>query len=146
MTASEGLFLQAEAAQRGVITGNYLDLFNQGVAESFRFLGVSANAANYISNSTDDRVNPAVAADPIKTIIYQKWVANAEIDGLEIWSDYRRTGYPDRTQPSVNPAAGVNVIPKRLLYPLSETAQNTANYNAQNQKNSDIYTKIFWGQ
>ena len=146
MTASEGLFLQAEAAQRGLITGNYLDLFGQGVAESFRFLGVSASAASYISGSTDDRVNPAVAADPIKTIIYQKWVANAEIDGLEIWSDYRRTGYPDRTNPSVNPAASVNVIPKRLLYPLSETAQNTANYNAQHQQNSDIYTKIFWGQ
>jgi hypothetical protein len=149
MTASEGLFLQAEAAQRGLISGSYLSLFNQAVAESFRYLGVpndAAAAAAYISASTDDRVNPAAAADPIKTIIYQKWVANAETDGVEIWSDYRRTGYPDRSDPSVNPAASVNVIPKRLLYPLSETAQNTANYNGQNQKNSDIYTKIFWGR
>jgi len=148
MTASNALFLQSEAARRGLISGDYNALFTQAVAESFRFLGVpnaSTAAASYISGSSDDRVNPAVAADPIKTIIYQKWVANAEIDGLEMWSDYRKTGYPDRTKPSTNPAASPDVIPKRLLYPQTETSQNPGNYAAQNQQSSDIYTKIFWG-
>lgn len=148
MTASEALFLQAEAAQRGLISGSYLTLFNSAVSESFRYLGVSnptATASTYITSSTDDRVNPAVATDPIKTIIYQKWVANAEVDGLESWCDYRRTGYPDRTNPSVNSAANPNVIPKRVLYPQTEIDQNSANYKAQNQTQADIYTKIFWG-
>lgn len=149
MTASEALFLQAEAAQRGLIANaDYHSLFNQAVAESFRFLGVpnSASAATtYINSTKDPRVNPAYAPDPIQTIIYQKWVATAEIDGLEEWSDYRRTGYPDRTNPSVNPAASPNQIPKRLLYPQTETTLNPTNYAAEHQQNSDIYTKIFWG-
>lgn len=149
MLATESLFLQAEAAQRGLITGaDYHDLFNQAVAESFRYLGVpnaAGAAANYISSSTDARVNPASASDPIQTIIYQKYIALSEIDGLEQWSDWRRTGYPDRTAPSVNVAANPNQIPKRLLYPLTETSLNPANYGAEHQQNSDIYTKIFWG-
>ena len=144
MTASNALFLQAEAAQRGLISGDYVALFGQAVAEDFRFLGVpNAAAASYISNSTDPRVNPS--ANPLEAIIYQKWVANAEIDGLEMWCDYRKTAYPDRTKPSTNPAASTNVIPKRLLYPQTETSQNPGNYAAQNQQSSDIYTKIFWG-
>jgi hypothetical protein len=146
MTASNALFLQAEAAQRGLISGDYVALFGQAVAEDFRFLGVpnaAAAAASYISNSTDPRVNPS--ANPLEAIIYQKWIANAEIDGLEMWCDYRKTAYPDRTKPSTNPAASTNVIPKRLLYPQTETSQNPGNYAAQNQQSSDIYTKIFWG-
>jgi len=149
MLATESLFLQAEAAQRGLIANtDYHALFNQAVAESFRYLGVpnaAAAAANYISSSTDPRVNPASASDPIQSIIYQKYVALSEIDGLEQWSDWRRTGYPDRTTPSVNPAANPNQIPKRLLYPQTETSLNPANYGAEHQQNSDIYTKIFWG-
>ncbi len=152
MTASNALFLQAEAAQRGLISGDYNALFGQAVAESFRFLGIpnaAAAAAAYLSSPSslaDPRITPgAGGASPIEAIIYQKWIANAEIDGLEMWSDYRKTGYPDRTNPSTNPAAGSNGIPKRLLYPQTETSQNPGNYAAQNQQSSDIYTKIFWG-
>jgi hypothetical protein len=149
LLATESLFLQAEAAERGLITGaDYHGLFNQAVAESFRYLGVpnaAGAAANYVSSSTDARVNPASASDPIQTIIYQKYVALSEIDGLEQWSDWRRTGYPDRTNPSTNPAANPNKLPKRLLYPQTETSLNPNNYGAEHQQNSDIYTKIFWG-
>ncbi len=149
MTASEGLFLQAEAAQRGLIPGTFMTLFNTAVAESFRFLGIDNSvsvAASFISTSTDDRVNPAVASDPIKTIIYQKWVANAEIDPLESWCDYRKTGYPDRTNPSINPSVSSNTVPKRFLYPQSEIDVNNTNYSSQHQIASDIYTKIFWAK
>lgn len=149
LTASNALFLQAEAAQRGLISGDYNALFGQAVAEHFRYLGVpnaATAAAAYINGATDPRIKPgAGGADPIEAIIYQKWVANAQIDGLEMWCDYRKTGYPDRTKPSTNPAASGKLIPKRLLYPQTETSQNPGNYAAQNQQSSDIYTKIFWG-
>jgi hypothetical protein len=149
MTASEALFLQAEAAERGLIQGTWLDLYNQGVAESFRFLGVAnptAAASSYVTGSSDPRVSPgAGGADPIEAIIYQKYLATAEIDGLEEWSDYRRTGYPDRTNPSVNTGANPNQIPVRLLYPQTETTLNPTNYSAQNQQPADVFSKkIFW--
>ena len=149
MTASEALFLQAEAAQRGLITsGNWQTLYQQAVEESFRFLGVSSptTAAQQYLTSTDPRISPgAGGADPIEAIIYQKYIATAEIDGLEEWSDYRRTGYPDRTNPSVNTGANPNQIPIRLLYPQTETTLNPANYSAQNQQPTDVFSKkIFW--
>jgi hypothetical protein len=148
MTASEGLFLQAEAAQRGLISGDYKALYNQAVSESFTFLGVpspATAASTYLSAGAGDPRIDINGANPIEAIIYQKWVANAEIDGLEIWSDYRRTGYPDRTNPSVNPAAQPNQIPERLLYPQTETSQNPGNYAAQNQQPADVFNKkIFW--
>ena len=148
MLASESLFLQAEAAQRGLISGNWQTLFKQGVEESFRYLGVAnavASADSYIAASGDARVNPAVASDPIQTIIYQKFIAISQIDGLEEWSDYRRTGYPDRTNPSTNTGADPNQIPVRLLYPQTETTLNPANYAAQQQQPTDVFNKkIFW--
>jgi len=145
MTASEALFLQAEAAERGLISGSWQTLYQTAVAESFRFLGVpnaASAAANYLTSS-DPRIS--TTANPIEAIIYQKYIANAEIDGLEEWSDYRRTGYPDRTNPSVNTGADPNQIPVRLLYPQTETTLNPANYSAQNQQPTDVFTKkIFW--
>lgn len=148
MTASEALFLQSEAAQRGLISGDYKTLYNEAVSESFTFLGVpdpATAAASYLSAGAGDPRIDISGASPIEAIIYQKWVANAEIDGLEIWSDYRKTGYPDRTNPSENTAANPNQVPIRLLYPQTETSQNPGNYAAQNQQATDVFTKkIFW--
>jgi len=148
MTASEALFLQAEAAQRGLISGDFKALYNQAVSESFTFLGVpnpATAASSYLAaNAGDPRID-INGADPIQAIVYGKWVANAEIDGLEIWSDYRKTGYPDRTNPSINPGAQPNQIPVRLLYPQTEITQNQGNYAAQNQQAGDVFNKkIFW--
>ncbi|HEX4372179.1 MAG TPA: SusD/RagB family nutrient-binding outer membrane lipoprotein [Puia sp.] len=145
-SASQSLFMQAEAAQRGMITGDYAALFKQGVEESFRYLGVpdaTTAADNFISSSTNAVVNIGSSTNVLKTILYQKWVAECELDGLEAYSDYRRTGFPVFTTPSFG-APGLP-FPKRLLYPESEYTQNIANVNSQNQQTSDINTKIFWG-
>lgn len=144
-SASQSLFMQAEAAQRGLITGNAASLYKQAVEESFRYLTVpnSATAADaYMSGSANGSVNFALSTNPLRTILYQKWVAECELDGLEAWSDYRRTGFPVITSPSAS-AVGL-AIPVRLLYPQSEYTQNDANVTAQNQQPTDIYTNIFW--
>jgi len=89
-------------------------------------------------------VNIAVSTNPLQTILYQKWIAECGLDGLEAWSDYRRTGYPFIDVPSY--AAPGLATPKRILYPESEYTQNAANVNAQNQVPSSIYTPLFWGR
>jgi len=151
MLASQSFFLQAEAAQRTLISGDYSALLKTGIEESFSYLKVpnaKSAADNYFDNSTDDRVNPKNATDPIKTIIFQKWVALAEVDGLESWAEYRRTGYPDRNKPSVSTgvSAANNVLPKRLLYPQTELLLNSKNVNSLNQPADGFKTKIFWGK
>ena len=145
LTASQSLFMQAEAVQRGLLTGNVATLYKEAVEESFRNLAIPnyVSAADaYLASSTSDTVNIAVSATPLNTILYQKWISEAAMDGLEAWSDYRRTGIPVIATPSQG--AVNDVIPTRLLYPQSEYQFNDSNVNKQNQTGSDIYTPIFW--
>ena len=147
-SASQSLFMQAEAAQRGMITGSYASLYQQGVEESFRYLGVpsyASTADNFISTSGNSNVNITTSSSPLQTILYQKWVAECELDGLEAYSDYRRTGFPVLPTPISTGAIGLP-LPKRLLYPETEYTLNIANVTAQHQTSADQNTKIFWGQ
>jgi hypothetical protein len=144
-SASQSYFMQAEAVERGLMPGDYHTLFMHGVEESFRYLGVpnsQAAADIFIASSSSPLVNLAVSTNPLETIMYQKWVAECELDGFEAYCDYRRTGYPVIPTPSV--AVPGQPLPKRLLYPESEYTQNTANVMAQHQTAADLYTKIFW--
>lgn len=171
MTATESLFLQAEATHRGFNTGSAgsaLSLTNAGITESFMMLGLTAAQANtYISNNaTYADVDYNAAAQPgagnakggIFTIISQKWFALNAIAPFEIWTDYRRVdfstsikhfeygksvGYVKGPQISVLPANLATEIPIRLPYPQDEYNYNTANVSAQG--NINIFTnRIFW--
>ena len=146
-SAAQSYFMQAEAVQRGLMTGNYQSLFQKGVEESFRYLGVTnatAAADAFVAGSSSPFVNIVTSATPLQTILYQKWVAECELDGFEAYCDYRRTGYP--VIATVSYAVPGVPMPKRLLYPETEYTQNTANVDAQHQTAADLNTKIFWGQ
>jgi hypothetical protein len=147
LLAAQSLFMQAEAVQRGLMTGDAAALYQQGVEASFTFLGVTnavAAADSYLSGSTNGLVNFASSTNKLQTILYQKWIAECAIDGLEAYCDYRRTGYPFIATPSVG-APGM-AIPQRLLYPETEYTQNTTNVDTQNQTLADLYTPIFWAK
>lgn len=75
MLASESYFLQAEAAMKGVITGDVKALFNKGIFESFNYL--NKNETNNVSDKFVDTTtgkiysavptnNPALAARIVK--------------------------------------------------------------------------------
>lgn len=147
MLAAQSLFMQAEAVQRGLMTGDAAALYQQGVEASFNFLGVTSPvpaADSYMSGSTNGLVNFASSTNKLQTILYQKWIAECALDGLEAYCDYRRTGYPFVAAPSQG-APGMS-IPQRLLYPETEYTQNTTNVDAQNQTLADLNTPIFWAQ
>jgi hypothetical protein len=57
MTSSESFFLQAEAVERGYLTGNAKALYQSGIEQSFALLGYTAtDAARYYNTS---KTNPA---------------------------------------------------------------------------------------
>jgi len=146
-SAAQSFFMQAEAVQRGLMTGNAGALYQQGVEESFRYLTVpnaTAAADAFLAGSSNGMVNFSISANKLQTILYQKWIAECELDGLEAYSDYRRTGFPFIAV--VSRAAPGQPMPQRLLYPESEYTQNPANVDAQNQTASDLFTPIFWAQ
>lgn len=145
LSAAESLFLQAEAYQRGYLTGDAQATYQQAVTESFRLLGVpsytSAAAAYYGQN--DARVNWSQATDKVALIVTQAWAAYNAIDPYEAWNNWRRLGIPSDVPVSIYPGTTATHIPYRLLYPASEYSYNAQNVNAQGTINP-LSSKIFW--
>ena len=142
----ESLFLQAEATQRGLLTGGPTAgvLLQQAVEENYIYLGdTGADADAYITGNAG---NPAVdisAGDPQQAIITQKWAALNAINWFETYTEYRRTGYPVATILGLSHANShiKNAIPYRFFYPQSEVTSNGANIPALA---NGQYTPIFW--
>lgn len=142
MTAAESFFLQAEAAQRGLMTGNVQALYESGMNEAFKLADLTAaDAQSFYSASVNPLVNFSTATNKLQTIITQKWVAMSSHNGFEAWCEFRRTGFPAGVPLSV--AAQTPKHPARLLYPLSEAAANTDNVKAQGNI-SQFDNKLFW--
>ena len=143
LTDFESLFIQAEAAQRGLISGDVQALYEGAVKRSFAYCGVpAASAAVFLSQNTD-KTNFSVAVDKLKLIILQKWVALNGVAPVEIWDDYRRTGIPSFIHFSQDPAKAKEYPPVRLLIPQDEVDVNNENVVAVGT--IDPWTsKIFW--
>jgi hypothetical protein len=154
MTSIESLFLQAEAIQRGWMTGNPETAYKNAVKESFRWLNVGGNSTNpalsdaafdnwYTSEVSNAKVNWAAATDKYKLLMYQKYMAFNGIEPFESWVDYRRNGAFPAIPLSYDPGRVGNVMPIRAPYPVQELVQNKENLLAQGT--IDIFTsKIWW--
>lgn len=139
-TAAESFFLQAEAAQRFGLAGlgDPKQLYEQGIRASFRLLGVPAQHADELIAGS---ASFAAAPDKVQAILYQKWVALANFNGLEAWSEFRRNDYP-LVPLSVN-SSQTGHRPVRLFYPQDEYSTNINNVNAQGD--IDIAnSRLFW--
>lgn len=164
ITAAESLFLQAEAVQRGWLTGDAQELYESGVTASFEWLQAKEyvrkksapvadsivydpdeTAARYLANgagNSNEDVDWGSATDKIDLIIRQKWAALNTIDPLEVWNDYRRLGLPADIPVSVFPGSG-DVIPVRLLYPQREYDVNGVS-TPKLPTNAQFTSKIWW--
>lgn len=153
MNAAEVAFLRAEGAVKNWdMKGTAETLYNSGIRLSFAQWGASGADA-YVTNSTSipashtDANNTsnnyagtrtsitirwaesATPAQKLERIITQKWIANFPL-GVEAWSDFRRTGYPQLMPALVNNSAGRVItasMARRLPYPQEEYAENNTN-------------------
>ena len=149
MTGAESFFLLSEAKQRyGAavnLTQSAQQYYEQGVKESFRITGTTAtygaDKATALLTSGIDLADWTASPDKLKAIWMQKWIALANYSGLEAWSEFRRTNFPNLPVSASAPAG--QKLPLRLFYPVSETGSNEANVKAQG--NVDVFsTRIFW--
>lgn len=117
MTYAEVLFLQAEAVERGWMTGDAGALYRAAITAHMQMLGVpAASIATYLAN-------PRVAYAGLPSIGLQKWIALYG-NGPEAYAEWRRTGYPNlRAGPD---ALNDGRIPVRLPYPTIEQSLNNA--------------------
>jgi hypothetical protein len=139
MSASESLFLQAEAVHRGYLTGTAKTLFDAGISESFTLLG--ATIGTYLT-TVDAQIGKGwtATANKIEAIMYQKRIALMNYNGIESFIEYTRTGFP-RIPLAIT--AQYPSKPNRLMYPTSELSGNSANVPTQTLANV-FNTFIFW--
>jgi Starch-binding associating with outer membrane len=144
MLAFESLFLQAEAAQRGWLTGSAKAFYERAIKESYTYLGV-ANAAAATAYYTQGIANVDWNSSPdkLQAIAMQKWAALNGLNAMEAWTEFRRTGYPRIIPASLSPVVTTNQIPSRALYPQVEYDINSENVLAQGNINQ-FTSKIFW--
>ena len=144
LTDFESLFLQAEAAQRGwAVGGDAKTLYERAVTRSCAYMGISAAAAAAYVSQFSAKANYDAAPDKIELILTQKYIALNAIAPVEIWTDYRRSGFPSDIVFSVDPARANDTPPIRLLYPQDELNVNNDNVLAVGTINS-FSSKIFW--
>jgi hypothetical protein len=143
LTYAEVSFILAEAAERGwITTGTAASYYNQGIQASMAQWGVTdATAiATFLAR-------PGIAYTPGTTglaqIARQKWIA-LYTDGVEAWSEWRRTCVPATVTPG--PAAVINTVPRRYEYSVREAAVNSANMDAAvaRQGADDFTTRMYW--
>ncbi|MGA1978390.1 MAG: SusD/RagB family nutrient-binding outer membrane lipoprotein [Bacteroidales bacterium] len=157
LTDIESLFLQAEAAERGYLTGaDPQALYESAVTQSIIYFGQtsywdaagyvplsSVDAATYLAQSSVPLASYTASTNKLQTIFTQKWIAMMGIDPFAMFTDYRRTGYPDFIHWSQDLSKQNPTPCIRLLYPQTEIATNDANMIAVGTINP-FTSKIFW--
>ncbi|MEM9835231.1 MAG: SusD/RagB family nutrient-binding outer membrane lipoprotein [Bacteroidota bacterium] len=138
MTAWETNFLLAEAAAKGMITGNARERYELAVQQAFEYWQTLL-PANYLS-SGPAAYDPARA---LEQIITQKWIANIGND-YESWAEWRRTGFPHLLP--VDASLNNGLYPVRFPYPADEEALNFENYQtaANNTDGNSINVPVWW--
>ncbi|MGC8750430.1 SusD/RagB family nutrient-binding outer membrane lipoprotein [Hydrotalea sp.] len=166
----EQCFNIAEGIERGWVSGNAENFYKTGITESMKFYGIDITQPGFIAyflppgKTSTTQVTPypvnfnfnsyyaqsavQLSTNPvtaIQQIVLQKYIAMFQNSGYEAYYNWRRTGVP-----AFQGGSGVGnngVIPIRWAYPVSEQAQNAANWKAalQNQQfSADDLNQKMW--
>ena len=170
MSIMEADFLIAEALARGYnlssagVTETAEDIFNKGIDDSFEYYGARAgieDIAAVLELYRETLKGDAAwdSGNPVKSIIYQKYLAGVGVYHFEVWTDYRRTGYPVAGDPNVIDNSMISYyfnivreqVPVRMLYVQKELDLNSVNVQDAIAKTGVSYNsefimdaKIFW--
>ncbi|GAB4004419.1 SusD/RagB family nutrient-binding outer membrane lipoprotein [Spirosoma migulaei] len=139
ITNFQRAFILAEAALRLGTPGDPQALYKEGITASMTLAGLTADqiAAYFTANPTVATL-AGTTEEKIAQVITQKYIAFTG-NGLELWNDYRRTGYPV-LQPSQNAAGIDGTRPVRAVYINNEIQRNPNFPNPAPQSN----VRVWW--
>ena len=142
MTYAEVLFLRAEAAERGWTTEDAAALYAAAIRASMEQVGVASGDIDTYLAQAEVQYN-AAGTTPLQQIGLQKWIALYG-NGVEAWSEWRRTGVP-ALLPGPDALNDGN-IPRRLTYPQREYSLNGANIEAAEarQGGATLNDTVWW--
>jgi len=140
MQFNEFMFLLAEAAEKGYISGDAATFYRNGINATMDYYGV-APSADYFTQSGVDYTKAADQQVRLELIGTQKWLGLFMV-GMEAWFDFRRTNIPALTPGN---DALFNEVPLRIQYPDNEKVLNEANYQAAvgRQGADEIFTSTW---
>jgi hypothetical protein len=146
MTYSEIQFYLAEAAARGIISGDAAPYYDNAVTASILFWGgTAAQAAAYLAQPDVAYVAGTWADGVTRTkIATQAWIS-FYLRGYLGWTEWRRLDAPAMNEPPT-PYSGVVTFPFRFPYPSGEQTLNGANYTAAATAigGDKMSTKLYW--
>lgn len=137
MSYAELLFTKAEAALEGNTSGDAQALFESAITAAF----------GQYSLTVPDGYIDQLGVVTKENIMTQKWIALFG-QGIEAWTEYRRTGYP--IMPPADPQSKFQndgVSPTRLVYPSTEYSLNGIQVQAAESLNGgadNMKTKMWW--
>jgi hypothetical protein len=149
MSAAETQLLLAEASVRGWYTGDAAAAFSAAIASSMHnwslFGSAGVIATDRITEYQAENPLAGTTAEKLEQIATQKWIA-LFLDEEEIFSNWRRTGYPTLTPVNIPGNLTGGTIPRRLLYPPSEESVNAASLAeaVARQGENTLTTHIWW--
>jgi hypothetical protein len=114
ITYADRLYLEAELINEGLVTGNARDVLEQAIQESFATVDMVVEMASppqavpelvgspevdtYIDNVLAE-FDAGTPEKKLEVIMTQKWIQSFG-NGVDAFTDYRRTGYPVMWDPS----------------------------------------------
>ncbi|QXP64014.1 SusD/RagB family nutrient-binding outer membrane lipoprotein [Polaribacter sp. HaHaR_3_91] len=148
-TYAEVEFMLAESAERWGLAGGSSNVethYNAGVTAAMQYLSMYGSAADITTTQINDYLsaNPFVPTQALKMINEQYWVATFG-NGLETFSNWKRSGYPELVPANVAATLTNGEIPRRLPYPASEKLNNSTNVEAAIAvQGGDLLTTRMW--
>lgn len=146
MNAAELYLARAEAADRGWTTESTSAMFQAGVNASFARWSLAAPAATYFTATANAL---GAAGTNLKQIATQRWIATFP-NGIQGWSEWRRTGFPVLV-PAASPLSTTHSqIPSRYTYFTDEYSLNPVGVAAAVARipgGADVQeAKVWWNQ
>lgn len=150
MSAAESKFLQAEAYVRLSDLVSAKEKYDEAVTLAFERWGL--DASSFIATGG---VYEFSVANPLKSVMTQKWVASVRCQAWDAFFDINRTGYPtvganyvteeayilgDLT-PSMSSVLPKGEFPHRMVYPKRSSDYNP---NAADAKKLGLSAKLWW--
>lgn len=137
-TYAEVKFIEAEAALRLSNLARAQDAFTAAISGSMAKYGITEEAIDdYLTSYGTLDSNPTTALEQIMT---EKYIALFTMP--QVFTDWRRTGFPVLTPASDNATNGA--IPTKYPYPLSERQYNESNLRAVTDAPQSITNKVWW--
>ena len=152
VTYAELLFLLAEASQRGIISGDAQQYYEEGVKAAFGQFGASFTSNGYMGAFADQGVGGVAeylaqpqanwnsGRDKLTLIAEQKWIALFFMV-LEPYFDHRRTMLPKLScsdKAALYSDGSGTKFPSRADYPASEEFTNTEGWAKARAEGFDI--------